>query len=90
MASKNLVAGTPAISRSDIIAVVQPRINFSMVSLKWGDFLSTLLPGAVALFAIAPYFPELNNVIQNLDKAGATTGLVLLIAAALVGARNAS
>src|ERR1019366_9579539 len=64
---------------------VSPRINVSMVSLKWGDFLSTLLPGAVALFAVAPYFARLNAIIQNLNAAGPVTGLMLLIAAALAG-----
>jgi hypothetical protein len=56
-----------------------------MVSLKWGDFLSTLLPGCVALFAISPYFGRLDAIAKNLDKAGPVTGLVLLIASALVG-----
>jgi fluoride ion exporter CrcB/FEX len=56
-----------------------------MVSLKWGDVLSTLLPGAVALFAVAPYFPTLKRWIDNLDKSGPSIGVVLLIAAALAG-----
>jgi hypothetical protein len=56
-----------------------------MVPLKWGDVLSTLLPGAVALFAVAPYFRSLSYWFNNLDKAGPTVGLMLLIAAALAG-----
>jgi hypothetical protein len=56
-----------------------------MVSLKWGDVLSTLLPGAVALFAIAPYFPMLNAKIQKIDQTGPTTAVALLIASALAG-----
>ena len=73
------------IPRSDIIPVFRPRITVSMVSLKWGDFLSTLLPGAVALFAISPYFGRLRAIADDLNKAGPVTGLMLLIAAALVG-----
>jgi hypothetical protein len=41
-----------------------------MVPLKWGDVLSTLLPGAAALYAISPYFARLDAILQNLDKAG--------------------
>jgi hypothetical protein len=56
-----------------------------MVSLKWGDVLSTLLPGTVALFAVAPYFPLLNDRINNLDNIGVAGGFALLIASALAG-----
>lgn len=56
-----------------------------MIPAKFGDVLSTILPGALAIFAIAQYFPTLNDQIQKLDKAGATLGLVLLMAAALAG-----
>lgn len=56
-----------------------------MVSLKWGDVLSMLLPGTVALFAVAPYFPSLNDRINNLDKVGIAGGFALLIASALAG-----
>jgi len=61
------------------------RLNVSMVSIKWGDVLSTLLPGAVALFAVAQYFPALNGWIQNLNSAGTAVGLALLIGSALCG-----
>ena len=63
------------------------RVNVSMVSLKWGDVLSMLLPGAVALFAISPYFPLLDERIRKMDQAGTGTALALalLIAAALAG-----
>lgn len=54
-----------------------------MLSLKWGDILSMLLPGAVAVFAISPYFPLLSDWIQKIDKP--TVGLALLIASALAG-----
>jgi hypothetical protein len=56
-----------------------------MVPLKWGDVLSTLLPGAVALFAVAPCFPSLWSWFEKIDKAGPAIGLMLLIAAALAG-----
>jgi len=56
-----------------------------MLSLKSGDVLSTLLPGALALFAISPYFPLLNNMIQAIDKTTVAGGFVLLIASALAG-----
>lgn len=61
------------------------RVNLSIVSLKWGDVLSTLLPGMVALFAIAPYFPALDRKMENLENVGLVDGIALLIAAAFVG-----
>jgi hypothetical protein len=64
---------------------INHRVNVSMVPLKWSDVLSTLLPGAVALYAIAPVFPSLRDRLRNLDGAGTATGLMLLIAAALAG-----
>jgi len=56
-----------------------------MVSLKWGEVLSTLLPGAVALFAIAPYFPTLKDRIDHVSGAGLEGGIVLIMACALAG-----
>jgi predicted PurR-regulated permease PerM len=61
------------------------RIYVSMVSLKWSDVLSTLLPGAVALFAVAPYFPLLQRQFDRPDGINAGAGVVLLMAAALAG-----
>jgi hypothetical protein len=61
------------------------RVNVSMVSLKWGDALSTLLPGALALFALAGFFPSLDARIHNVEQIGTTLGIVLLMAAALTG-----
>ncbi|SRR6266550_1375999 len=67
------------------------RVNVSMVSLKWGDVLSMLLPGAVALYAIAPYFPLLQQRINEIfehtgaSAPGTAFTLTLLIAAALIG-----
>jgi hypothetical protein len=64
---------------------ISHRVNVSMVTLKWSDVLSMLLPGVVALYAIAPAFPSLQARLVNLDGAGTVTGLMLLIAAALAG-----
>lgn len=66
------------------IAVI-PRVNISMVSLKWGEVLSTLLPGVVALYAIAPYFPTLKAKVDNINGIGWEGGLLLLMASALAG-----
>jgi hypothetical protein len=60
-------------------------IKVSMVSLKWGDVLSTLLPGSLALFSIAPFFPSLNKVMLNLEKVSPIEGFALLIASTLAG-----
>lgn len=56
-----------------------------MVSLKWSDVLSTLLPGTLALIAIAPWVPLLDAWIGTLDQAGIAVGFTLLIFVALVG-----
>jgi hypothetical protein len=56
-----------------------------MVSLKWGDALSTLLPGALALFALAGFFPALDARIHNVEQIGTTLGIILLMGAALTG-----
>ncbi len=61
------------------------RVNVSMVSLKWGNVISTLLPGALALFAIAGFFPAFYSRVHDIEQIGATFGVVLLMAAALVG-----
>jgi hypothetical protein len=66
-------------------SVVYSRVNISMVSLRWGDVLSTLLPGVLALFAIAPYFPLIDGYIKNIDKIGVAGGVALLIVATLAG-----
>lgn len=56
-----------------------------MVSLKWGDVLSTLLPGALALFALAGFVPTMDARIRNIEQIGTAFGIVLLMAAALAG-----
>lgn len=61
------------------------RLNFPMVSVKWGDFLSMLLPGVVALWGIGPCYPGLSEHLNNLDRVGIAGGIALLIAAALMG-----
>jgi H+/gluconate symporter-like permease len=61
------------------------RVNVSMVSLKWGDALSTLLPGALALFAVTGFFPPLDARIHNIEQVGTTLGIILLMGAALAG-----
>jgi hypothetical protein len=61
------------------------KVEVSMVSLKWGDVLSILLPGVVALFAISPYFPALYERVLKIDQASPTFGVVLLIGAAIAG-----
>lgn len=61
------------------------KVDVSMVSLKWGDVLSILFPGIVAMFAISPYFPTLHDKILKIDQASATFGMVLLIGACLAG-----
>jgi hypothetical protein len=56
-----------------------------MVSLKWGDALSMLLPGSVALLAIQSYFPMLNELFTDHQRVGSIAGAQLLFAAALSG-----
>ncbi len=59
------------------------RVNVSMVSLKWGDALSAILPGAVVVFAVAPFSGTLTNWFVRIDQIG--PGFALLIASALAG-----
>jgi hypothetical protein len=56
-----------------------------MVTLKWGDVLSMLLPGSVALLAVSRYFPLLESHIANISQATLGSGVALLLAAALAG-----
>jgi hypothetical protein len=60
-------------------------VKVSMVSLKWGDALSTLLPGALALLAISSWLPSLADLFKNMASVGVAEGFALLIAAALLG-----
>ncbi len=56
-----------------------------MVSLKWGDVLSAVLPGAVGVFALAPWFPPFWALIADINHAEWTTGVAFLFAAAITG-----
>ena len=70
------------------VAEVQERVtkvNVSMLSLKWGDALSMLLPGAVALFALSYWIPALHDQTKNLQSVTVGMGFALLMAAALLG-----
>jgi hypothetical protein len=71
--------------RASMATTVTQKVDVSMVSLKWGDVLSILFPGVVALYAISPYFPALSERIQRIEQITPTFGLVLLIAACLAG-----
>jgi hypothetical protein len=62
---------------------VSTKVNVSMVSLKWGDVLSTLLPGALVVFALAPYSQSLGGWLSKIDQVG--PGVALLIVSALAG-----
>jgi hypothetical protein len=89
-AGKRAAPGWPVLAMSiepqyDSVRAAQQRIQVSMVSLKWGDALSILLPGAVALYAASVYFPLLRAIFHEPSKIDAGTGVVLLIAAALAG-----
>jgi hypothetical protein len=59
--------------------------NVLMLSLKWGDVLSTLLPGGLALFAVSSWYPVLNGQIKNPAAIGVAGGFLLLMASALFG-----
>ncbi len=53
-----------------------------MVSVKWGDVLSMLLPGSLALFAVSLFFGTPDWTIRAIGNLGPTSGVVVLIAAA--------
>jgi hypothetical protein len=72
--------------RNDVEKLTAPGTgDLSMVPLKWGDVLSTLLPGALALFSLSAWLPSLRDRIRCLEHVGIAEGVALLIAAALVG-----
>lgn len=56
-----------------------------MLSLKWGEVLSTLLPGALAVVAMAPFFPLLQAKLDQIASGGWENGVALMIASALAG-----
>lgn len=61
------------------------RVNISMIPLKWGTIISILLPGALALFALAGFIPRLNCLLENFKDIGTVLGIALVMAAALCG-----
>ena len=61
------------------------KVSVSMLSLKWGDFLSMLLPGAVALFALGAWIPALDGQLKGIWTVAVGGGFALLIGAALLG-----
>lgn len=60
-------------------------VTYKMVSLRWGDAMAVILPGSVALLALAPLSPALIGLLEALPDVSFTVGFVLLIAAALAG-----
>lgn len=58
-------------------------VQVTMLSLKWGDVLSTLLPGAIVVFALAPSIPQVQRWFDRIDQIG--PGVALLMASVLVG-----
>src|SRR5437899_1548314 len=61
------------------------KVNVSMLSLKWSTVISILLPGALALFAVAGFIPLLNERIHNIEGVGTIFGIALLMASVLFG-----
>ena len=58
-----------------------------MVPLKWGDALSTILPGAIALVGLRAFIPTIDDWLKQLTVSGSSllVGGALLVAAAVVG-----
>lgn len=69
-------------SRSSSVTATS-RVNVSMISLKWGDALSTLFPGAIVVFAVAPHFQVLRDWFARIDQLGPS--VALLMASVLAG-----
>lgn len=61
------------------------RLNMSALSLKWGDALSMVLPGLVALLAVGPYVPTLNSWLSNLAEAKLGVLAALAVSAMAAG-----
>ena len=56
-----------------------------MVSLRWADVLSTLLPGSLALLVVAPHIPPLAVLLDNINAVTISSGVAFLGAGALAG-----
>jgi hypothetical protein len=61
------------------------RVNVSMVSLKWSTVISTLLPGALALFAISGFIKPLSDRVEKFENIGTILAVALLMASVLFG-----
>lgn len=70
---------------TDATTHVFAKVKLSMVSLKTGDVLSTLIPGSLALYAVFPHVPFLKTLFADLTNATAVMGIMMLIAACLAG-----
>lgn len=75
--------GYPVRARQAIPGSV--KVNLSMVSVKWGDVLSAILPGSVLVLAIAPWFPDFWKLVADINQAQLSTGVAFLFAAAIGG-----
>src|SRR5262245_17746730 len=64
------------------------KIDVSMLSLKWGDVLSSLWPGAVVVFALAPRFAVPRDWLPRVDQLRPSVALLMVsvLAGELLGA----
>lgn len=72
-------------SSTNAVTTTTIRTNMSALSLKWGDALSMVLPGMVALLAVGPYTPTLNSWLLGLPEAGLGVVAALVVAATAIG-----
>ena len=56
-----------------------------MVTLRWGDIISILLPGVVALFGLREFVPLLKQMSVSLNNLTLSSGVLLLICAGIAG-----
>ena len=56
-----------------------------MLSLKWGDALSIIPPGALVVFALSFHIDPLGEYVKNLEQVTFAAGVALLILAVLAG-----
>lgn len=65
---------------------VQSKVSVNVFSLKWGDALSTFLPGAVAVYAVAPFVSILQEWLDGLNSSSAAgSAAALTVASVLAG-----
>lgn len=72
-------------TRADTHGGAPARVIIIMPALKWSDFISMGLPGAVAVFAIAPWWPPFWELVSRLNDASLTLGVAFLFTAAIAG-----